>query len=323
MIVVCTVTGDTPTPSCAAYVQAKIGARNAFAFDVGAACAGSLYGLVIADQFIRSGMVRRALVIGAETLSRVVDWTNRETCVLFGDAAGAILLGATRGGGARPPRRDAAHRRLDDRHPRHLRRRQPPADLAGAARRQRTTRSRCAAARFTRSRPGCCPRSWRETLAKAGLAAGDVDHVICPSGQSAHHRVRRSTISACRVRNAGSTSTATATPRAPRCRSSLDEANRAGKLKKRRRHRHDGDRRGHDLGWRSPALVKKERRAARRGPPLGPIRQHAAATRSRQEISGSSHCEKLGLTIIVRLSYRGGASLAAPTGPLCATGVGN
>ena len=95
MIVVATVTGDTPTPSCAAFVQAKLGAVNAFAFDVGAACAGSLYALAIADQFIRSGAVRYALIIGAETLSRFVDWTNRETCVLFGDAAGAILLGAS------------------------------------------------------------------------------------------------------------------------------------------------------------------------------------------------------------------------------------
>jgi len=95
MLVVCTVTGDTPTPSCASFVQAQLGASNAFAFDVGAACAGSLYGLSIADQFIRSGKVKRALVIGAETLSRFVDWTNRETCVLFGDAAGAILLGAS------------------------------------------------------------------------------------------------------------------------------------------------------------------------------------------------------------------------------------
>ncbi|HMK88800.1 MAG TPA: beta-ketoacyl-ACP synthase III [Methylocystis sp.] len=95
LIIVATVTGDAPTPSCAAFVQAKLGATNAFAFDVSAACAGSLYGLVIADQFIRSGSVKRALVIGAETLSRVVDWTNRETCVLFGDAAGAMLISAS------------------------------------------------------------------------------------------------------------------------------------------------------------------------------------------------------------------------------------
>lgn len=93
LIIVATVTPDTQTPSCAAHVQAKLGAFNAFAFDISAACAGSVYGLSIADQYIRSGAVRYALVIGAETLSRVVDWTNRETCVLFGDAAGALLLG--------------------------------------------------------------------------------------------------------------------------------------------------------------------------------------------------------------------------------------
>lgn len=95
LIIVGTVTPDQATPSCAAFVQAKIGAMNAFAFDVSAACAGSLYGLSIADQFLRSGAVRHALVIGAETLSRVTDWSNRETCVLFGDAAGAILLSAS------------------------------------------------------------------------------------------------------------------------------------------------------------------------------------------------------------------------------------
>lgn len=95
MIIVATVTGDTPTPSCAAHVQALLGAKNACAFDIGAACAGSLYGLTIADQFIRSGAMRHVLVIGAETLSRFVDWTNRETCVLFGDAAGALLLAAS------------------------------------------------------------------------------------------------------------------------------------------------------------------------------------------------------------------------------------
>ncbi len=95
LIIVGTVTADTPTPSCAAFVQAKIGARNAFCFDVSAACAGSIYALSIADQFIRNGTVKTALIIGAETLSRVVDWTNRETCVLFGDGAGAIVLGAS------------------------------------------------------------------------------------------------------------------------------------------------------------------------------------------------------------------------------------
>ena len=137
LIIVATVTGDTPTPSCAAFVQAKIGALNAFAFDVSAACAGSLYGLVIADQFIRNGMARRALVIGAETLSRVVDWTNRETCVLFGDAAGAMLLCASEAPTTRPARGETANRRLDDRNSGDFRRRQPSPVFAGDADGQR------------------------------------------------------------------------------------------------------------------------------------------------------------------------------------------
>lgn len=92
LIVVGTITADMPMPSCAAFVQAKLGARRAFAFDVGAACAGSLYAMSVADQFIRTGQVHRALVIGAEMLTRVVDWEDRNTCVLFGDGAGAMVL---------------------------------------------------------------------------------------------------------------------------------------------------------------------------------------------------------------------------------------
>jgi 3-oxoacyl-[acyl-carrier-protein] synthase III len=95
MIIVGTVSPDMPTPSCAALVQAALSARSAFAFDISAACAGSLYGISIADQFIRTGSARYVLVIGAELLSRLVDWTDRETCILFGDAAGALVLGPT------------------------------------------------------------------------------------------------------------------------------------------------------------------------------------------------------------------------------------
>jgi len=93
LIVMGTVSPDMPMPSSAVAVQAKLGAKRAFAFDVSAACAGSLYGMSIADQYIRSGSARRVLVLGAELLSRVVDWTDRNTCVLFGDAAGAMVLG--------------------------------------------------------------------------------------------------------------------------------------------------------------------------------------------------------------------------------------
>ena len=98
LIVLGTVTGDMPMPATAAFVQAKIGAKNAFAFDISAACAGSIYGLSIAEQFIKTGKTKRALVIGAELLTRVIDWEDRNTCVLFGDAAGAMVLGPSEDG---------------------------------------------------------------------------------------------------------------------------------------------------------------------------------------------------------------------------------
>lgn len=92
LIVVGTITPDMPMPSCAAFVQAKLGAVNAFAFDVAAACAGSIYALSVAEQFIRTGKVKRALVIGADLFTQIVNWGDRNTCVLFGDGAGAMLL---------------------------------------------------------------------------------------------------------------------------------------------------------------------------------------------------------------------------------------
>jgi 3-oxoacyl-[acyl-carrier-protein] synthase III len=95
MIVVGTVTGDMPMPACAAFLQKKLGAKVIPAFDVSAACAGFLYALSIGDQFIRSGTHRHVLVVGAELLSRIIDWEDRTTCVLFGDGAGAVVLGPT------------------------------------------------------------------------------------------------------------------------------------------------------------------------------------------------------------------------------------
>jgi 3-oxoacyl-[acyl-carrier-protein] synthase-3 len=93
MIIAGTISADMPLPSCAVIIQAKLGAARAFAFDISAACAGSLYGLTIADQFVRTGRAQRVLVIGAELLSRLVDWSDRNTCILFGDAAGAMVVG--------------------------------------------------------------------------------------------------------------------------------------------------------------------------------------------------------------------------------------
>jgi 3-oxoacyl-[acyl-carrier-protein] synthase-3 len=92
MIIVATVTPDMPMPATAVFVQDKLGACCP-AFDVSAACAGFVFGLSIADQFIATGQMRRVLVVGVELLSRVVDWTDRTTCVLFGDGAGAAVLG--------------------------------------------------------------------------------------------------------------------------------------------------------------------------------------------------------------------------------------
>ncbi len=93
MIIVGTISPDMPMPACAAFVAHKLGAKKAFAFDVAAACAGSLFGMSIATQYIQTGAVKRALVIGVELLTRVIDWEDRNTCVLFGDAAGAMVLG--------------------------------------------------------------------------------------------------------------------------------------------------------------------------------------------------------------------------------------
>ncbi|WP_242336876.1 MULTISPECIES: beta-ketoacyl-ACP synthase III [Anaeromyxobacter] len=92
LIVVGTVTPDYPFPSTAAVLQGRLGNKKAFAFDLSAACAGSLYALSVADRFVASGAVNNALVVGADTLTRITDWTDRNTCILFGDGAGAMVL---------------------------------------------------------------------------------------------------------------------------------------------------------------------------------------------------------------------------------------
>ena len=94
MIVVGTCTPDLVFPNVACLLQERLGIAGGPAFSVEAACSGFMYALTTADQFIRTGSIRRALVIGAETMSRIVDWTDRETCVLFGDGAGAVVIEA-------------------------------------------------------------------------------------------------------------------------------------------------------------------------------------------------------------------------------------
>jgi 3-oxoacyl-[acyl-carrier-protein] synthase-3 len=94
LVVLGTTTPDIIFPSTACLLQHRIGANGCPAFDVNAACSGFIYALSVADQFIRSGMVKNALVVGAETLTRMIDWSDRGTCVLFGDGAGAVVLKA-------------------------------------------------------------------------------------------------------------------------------------------------------------------------------------------------------------------------------------
>lgn len=93
LIILTTETPDYMTPSSACIIQGAIGAKNAFAFDLNAACTGFIYGLVTAQQFIANGMFKHALIVGCEGLSKVTDWKDRNTCVLFGDGAGAVVIG--------------------------------------------------------------------------------------------------------------------------------------------------------------------------------------------------------------------------------------
>ncbi|HSW35584.1 MAG TPA: beta-ketoacyl-ACP synthase III [Candidatus Limnocylindrales bacterium] len=99
LIIVATVTPDYLFPSTACIVQREIGAIRAAAFDLGAACTGFLYGLTVANQFIGSGKYRHVLVVGADTLSKITDYTDRNTCILFGDGAGAAVVSASSGQG--------------------------------------------------------------------------------------------------------------------------------------------------------------------------------------------------------------------------------
>ncbi|MEK7816092.1 MAG: beta-ketoacyl-ACP synthase III [Pseudomonadota bacterium] len=94
LIVLATTTPDRVFPSTACLLQDRLGIHGCPAFDVQAVCTGFVYALAIADKFVRTGAARCALVVGSETLSRIIDWTDRATCVLFGDGAGAVVLGA-------------------------------------------------------------------------------------------------------------------------------------------------------------------------------------------------------------------------------------
>lgn len=117
LIVLATATPDSTFPASATKVQAAIGAHSAFAFDVQAVCAGFVYALSVADNFVQLGKAARALVIGAETFSRILDWEDRGTCVLFGDGAGAVVIEGQDGEGTNADRGVlSCHLHSDGRH---------------------------------------------------------------------------------------------------------------------------------------------------------------------------------------------------------------
>lgn len=97
IIILATCTPDETLPATATKVQGMLGIKNGAAFDIQSACAGFTYGLSVANGFIKSGQAKNVLVIGAETMSRIMDWTDRSTCILFGDGAGAVVLQASEG----------------------------------------------------------------------------------------------------------------------------------------------------------------------------------------------------------------------------------
>ncbi|MGI4878745.1 MAG: beta-ketoacyl-ACP synthase III, partial [Janthinobacterium lividum] len=116
LIVVATATPDQTFPACATVVQHKLGMRHGVAFDIAAVCSGFLYALSVADAMLVTGAAKTALVIGAETFSRLLDWHDRGTCVLFGDGAGAVVLRAEPGNGGPADRGILASRLHSDGH---------------------------------------------------------------------------------------------------------------------------------------------------------------------------------------------------------------
>ena len=117
LVVIATATPDHTFPSTATEVQARLGIRRGFAYDIQAVCSGFVYALATVDAQLKAGMAKRALVIGAETFSRILDWTDRTTCVLFGDGAGAVVVEAVESDGSMADRGiHATSLRADGRH---------------------------------------------------------------------------------------------------------------------------------------------------------------------------------------------------------------
>lgn len=173
LIVVATATPDQTFPATATKVQAALGAHGGVAFDIQAVCSGFVYALTMADNFLRLGQARRALVIGAETFSRILDWNDRNTCVLFGDGAGAVVLEAQPGAGDSADRGILGTRlHADGRHH----------DLlyvdGGPSATQSVGHVRMKGREVFRHAVVNLTGVMEETLAAAGVATSDVDWVV-------------------------------------------------------------------------------------------------------------------------------------------------
>ncbi len=173
LIVLATATPDLTFPATATRVQAELGIRKGFAFDLQAVCSGFVYALATADNFIRLGQASCALVIGAETFSRILDWTDRTTCVLFGDGAGALVLKAAPGRGDNSDRGILATKL-------HADGRQH--DLlyvdGGPSATQTTGHLRMSGREVFRHAVGNLAGAIGEVLAVTGIAAADIDWLV-------------------------------------------------------------------------------------------------------------------------------------------------
>lgn len=173
LIVLATATPDLTFPATATRVQAELGIRKGFAFDLQAVCSGFVYALATADNFIRLGQASCALVIGAETFSRILDWTDRSTCVLFGDGAGALVLKAAPGRGDNSDRGILATKL-------HADGRQH--DLlyvdGGPSATQTTGHLRMSGREVFRHAVGNLAGAIGEVLAVTGIAAADIDWLV-------------------------------------------------------------------------------------------------------------------------------------------------
>ena len=173
MIVLATATPDETFPATATAVQARLGMTRGFAFDVHAVCSGFVYAMAVADNFLRLGQADTALVIGAETFSRILDWSDRSTCVLFGDGAGAVVLRSAEGGAGAGDRGILATRLHADG------RKHDMLYVDGGPSSTRTTgHLRMRGKEVFRHAVANLSSVVGETLADAGLTAGDIDWLV-------------------------------------------------------------------------------------------------------------------------------------------------